>query len=110
VFLLSPDFQTRFSNDSFVCGPVLVRSRAAAPQLACKTLWQIRQSKLKAPRPRHRFYFEEPGGNFLNNLSTPLFRFSMFLLELLESVSLALPLHISCFVLVSNRSTTSVPT
>ena len=34
----------------------------------------------------------------------------MFLLELLESASLAVPLHSSCFVLLSNKSTTTVPT
>jgi len=33
----------------------------------------------------------------------------MFLLELLESVSLDVPLHINCFVLVSNKSTTTCP-
>src|SRR6266850_451609 len=55
-------------------------------------------------------YFEDPGGNFLNIFSTPLSRFLMFLLELLESVSLELPLHRSCFVFASNRSTTKVPT
>src|SRR5271154_4977505 len=56
------------------------------------------------------YFFEEPGGNCLSNFSTPLFRFWMFLLELLEIVSLELPLHTSRFVFVSNRSTTNVPT
>src|SRR5277367_210907 len=56
------------------------------------------------------YFFKEPGGNCLSNFSTPLFRFWMFLLELLEIVSLELPLHTSCFVFVSNRSTTNVPT
>src|SRR5271170_187376 len=56
------------------------------------------------------YFCEEPGGNCLSNFSTPLFRFWMFLLELLEIVSLELPLHTSCFVFVSNRSTTNVPT
>src|ERR1700757_4130659 len=55
-------------------------------------------------------YFDAPGGNFLNIFSTPLSRFLMFLLELLESVSLELPLHSSCLVFASNRSTTKVPT
>src|SRR5258708_36651038 len=55
-------------------------------------------------------YFEDPGGNFLNIFSTSLSRFWMFLLELLESVSVELPLHTSCFVFASNRSTTKVPT
>ena len=57
-----------------------------------------------------RYFFEEPGGNCLNIFSTPLSRFLMFLSELLESVSLEVPLQISCFVLVSKRSTTTVPT
>src|ERR1700756_3512064 len=57
-----------------------------------------------------RYFFEEPGGKCLNILSTPLSRFLMFLSELSESVSLELPLQISCLVLVSKRSTTTVPT
>src|SRR6266404_1889569 len=58
-----------------------------------------------------RFYFfVEPGGKCLNILSTPLSKFLMFLSALLESVSLEVPLQISCFVLVSKRSTTTVPT
>src|SRR5260370_15254735 len=57
-----------------------------------------------------RYFFEEPGGKCLNILATPLSRFLMFLSELLESVSLEAPLQISCFVLASKRSTTTVPT
>src|SRR5580692_1317922 len=56
------------------------------------------------------YFFEESGGNFLNIFSTPLSRFSMFLSELLESVSLELPLHTNCFVFASKKSTTKVPT
>src|ERR1700681_1079262 len=59
---------------------------------------------------RDVYLFEELGGNFLNILSTPLSKFLMFLSELLESVSLEAPLQISCLVLVSKRSTTTVPT
>ena len=80
-----------------------------APQPVHRTLWQIPQPKLRAPRPRHRSDFYEPGGNFLNILSTPLFKFSMFLLELLESVSRALALPIRFFLFVSNRSTINAP-
>ncbi len=63
-----------------------------------------------ASHVRHRYFFEEPGGNFLNIFSTPLSRFFMFLSELLESVSLDVPRHRSFFVLASNRSTINVPT
>jgi hypothetical protein len=57
-----------------------------------------------------RYFFEGSGGNFLNILSTPLSRLSMFFSDLLESVSLAEPRHTSFFVFVSKRSTTRVPT
>lgn len=56
------------------------------------------------------YFFEEPGGKFLNIFSTSLSIFLMFLFELLDSVSLELPLHTSSFVFASNRSTTNVPT
>src|SRR5258707_12002695 len=59
---------------------------------------------------QRRYFFEESGGKCLNILSTPLSRFLMFLSELLERVLLAVPLQISCLVLVSKRSTTTVPT
>src|ERR1700730_2357681 len=64
----------------------------------------------RANHLKRRYFFEEPGGNCLNIFSTPLSRFLMFLLELLESVSLVVPLQINCLVLVSKRSTTTVPT
>src|SRR5258705_12066970 len=57
-----------------------------------------------------RYFFEDSGGNCLNNFSTPLSRFLMFLSELLESVSLEVPLQRSFFVLVLNRASTNVPT
>src|SRR6476646_3318195 len=69
-----------------------------------------RMTETRRRRVRYIYLFEEPGGNFLNILSTPLSRFLMFLSELLESVSLELPLQISCLVLESKRSTTTVPT
>jgi hypothetical protein len=56
------------------------------------------------------YFFEASGGNFLNIFVTPLSRFSMFLLELVESVSLEAPLQINFLVLVSNKSTITVPT
>src|SRR4029077_9635934 len=56
------------------------------------------------------YFLEEPGGKFLNIFSTSLSIFLMFLSELLEIVSLELPLQISCFVFASNKSTTKVPT
>ena len=71
------------------------------------------QTNRDAQVPNHvgrRYFFEEPGGKCLNILSAPLSRFLMFLSELLESVSLDVPLQISCLVLASNRSTTNVPT
>jgi hypothetical protein len=71
------------------------------------------QTNRDAQVPNHlgrRYFFEEPGGKCLNILSMPLSRFLMFLSELLESVSLEVPLQISCLVLASNRSTTNVPT
>jgi hypothetical protein len=42
------------------------------------------------------YFFGEPGGNCLNIFSTPLSKFFMFLSELLENTSLALPLHRRC--------------
>src|SRR5579862_3315618 len=56
------------------------------------------------------YFFEEPGGKFLNIFSTSLSMFWIFLLELLDSVSLELPLQTSCLVFASNKSTTRVPT
>ena len=50
------------------------------------------------------------GGNSLNNFSTLLSKFLMFLLELLDKVLLAEPRHSRVFVFLSKRSTTSVPT
>src|ERR1700680_2222555 len=69
-----------------------------------------RAPETRIRRVRAVYLFEEPGGNFLNIFSTPLSRFLMFLSELLERVSLSEPLQISCLVLVSKRSTTTVPT
>src|ERR1700722_12369927 len=71
---------------------------------------QRRATETRLCGARAVYLFGEPGGNFLNILSTPLSRFLMFLSELLESVSLEEPRQISCLVLVSNRSTTTVPT
>ena len=55
-------------------------------------------------------FFYDFGGKCANIFSTPLSRSLMFLEDLLESVSLAEPRHNNCFVLVSKRSTTNVPT
>src|SRR5258708_26718462 len=50
------------------------------------------------------------GGKCLNIFTTPLLRFLIFLSALPERVSLVEPRQISFFVVVSNRSTTRVPT
>src|SRR5229473_1659431 len=91
-----------------------VRSRA---RLVCRAHRNGRRNECQTNRDAQvanhvgrRYFFEEPGGKCLNILSTPLSRFLMFLSELLESVSLDVPLQISCLVLASNRSTTNVPT
>src|SRR5216684_8536558 len=55
------------------------------------------------------YFLEESGGKFLNIFTTSLSIFWMFLLELLDSVSLELPLHTNCFVFASKRSPTHVP-
>src|ERR1700730_17536518 len=71
---------------------------------------QYGATETRLRRVRAVYLFEEPGVNFLNIFSTPLSRFLMFLSELLERVSLSELLQISCLVLVSKRSTTTVPT
>jgi hypothetical protein len=61
-------------------------------------------------RYRDSRYFFASGGKCANIFCTPLSRFLVFLSALLESVSLAEPRQIKFLVLVSNRSTTKVPT
>jgi len=56
------------------------------------------------------YAFEGAGGYFWNIFSTPLSRFLMLFLDLLDSVSLVEPRQISFLVLVSKRSMTKVPT
>jgi hypothetical protein len=53
--------------------------------------------------------FPEPGGKSLNIFATPLSRFFSFFSALLDNMSSALPRQINCLVLVSNKSTTRVP-
>src|SRR5258708_20456547 len=84
-------------------------SSCARKGMATATSARLTEVPRQANHVRRRYFFEEPGGNCLNILSTPLSRFLMFLLELLESVSLELPLQISCLVFVSKRSTTTLP-
>src|SRR5229473_2076284 len=85
-----------------------LRAAAWPHAIVCGLIRRVTETRRR--RVRDIYLFEEPGGNFLNIFSTPLSRFLMFLSELLESVSLAFPLQISCLVLVSKRSTTTVPT
>ena len=53
------------------------------------------------------YFLEEPGGNFLNILSTPLSSSFIFVLELFDKVSLAEPRQINCFV-ASKMSTNEI--
>jgi hypothetical protein len=105
-----------FSRSSLVQTTVFWRSipvcglLAARKSMATATEHQTDRGTQAANHVRSRYFFEEPGGKCLNILSTPLSRFLMFFSELLESVSLEEPLQISCLVLVSKRSTTTVPT